>query len=183
MRRILLAIRVFFRILFVAGVARRVDQILGGAEGAAGAVGGTVSTTRREGPPAARPPPRSDALTLLATLQREARLVDFLKEPLEGYSDAQIGSVAREVHRDCVAVLERLFALRPVLANEEGAEVEVAAGFDTGRYRLLGNVTGEPPFRGHMVHHGWEATVCELPTWSGTAAAARVVAAVEVELE
>lgn len=183
MRRILLALRVFFRTLFDGGVARQVDQILGGAEGAAGAVGGQVSPTQGERPLVPRAPARSDALTLLATLQREARLVDFVKEPLEGYSDAQVGAAAREVHRDCVAVLERLFALRPVLADEEGAEVEVAAGFDPGRYRLLGNVTGEPPFRGRMVHHGWEATVCELPTWSGTAAAARVMAAVEVELK
>jgi hypothetical protein len=51
--------------------------------------------------PAAAPRPRSEALTLLATLQREARFVDFIKESLEGYSDAQIGAVARDVHRDC----------------------------------------------------------------------------------
>ena len=60
---------------------------------------------------------------MLATLQREARFVDFVKESLEGYADAQIGAVARDVHRDCGAVLERLFALRPVLADqEEGGE-------------------------------------------------------------
>ena len=36
--------------------------------------------------------------------------------------------------------------------------MEVPAGFDAGRYRLTGNVTGEPPFRGRLVHPGWEAT-------------------------
>ena len=46
------------------------------------------------------------------------------------------------------------------------------AGFDPGRWRLTGNVTGEPPFHGRLVHPGWEATICELPTWSGSAAAA-----------
>ena len=35
---------------------------------------------------------RHDALSLLAVLQREARLLDFLKEPVEGYSDAQVGA-------------------------------------------------------------------------------------------
>ncbi len=60
--------------------------------------------------PAAAPRGRSEALTLLATLQREARFVDFIMESLEGYSDAQIGAVARDVHRDCGKVLERLFA-------------------------------------------------------------------------
>ena len=90
-----------------------------------------------------------------------------------GYSDAQIGAAARDVHRDCGAVLARMFALRPAMAEEEGKEVEVPAGFDSGRWRLTGNVTGEPPFHGRLVHPGWEATICELPTWSGSAAAAR----------
>lgn len=125
---------------------------------------------------------RSEAITLLATLQREARLVDFLKEPLVGYSDAQIGAVARDVHRDCAKVLDRLFAIAPVVDQEDGTEVEVPAGFDAGRYRLSGNVVGEPPFRGRLVHHGWEATRCELPAWSGSDAGARIIAPVEVEM-
>jgi hypothetical protein len=183
MRRILLALRVFFRTLFDAGVARQVDQLLRGAVAAGPVLGDKPAPPPKRGPSPPRPPARNDALSLLATLQREARFVDFVQEPLEGYSDAQIGAAAREVHRDCAIVLGRLFALRPVVPDEEGAEVEVAAGFDTGRYRLLGNVAGQPPFRGRMTHHGWEATACELPTWSGTAAAARVVAPVEVELK
>jgi hypothetical protein len=76
-----------------------------------------------------------------------------------------------------------MFALRPAVAEEEGKEVEVPAGFDAGRWRLTGNVTGQPPFHGRLVHPGWEATVCELPTWSGSAAAARIVAPAEVELK
>ena len=97
--------------------------------------------------PAAKKPRRvirSDAVTLLDALQREARFVDFVQEPLADYSDAQIGAVARDVHRDCGRVLERLFALRPIEQREDGAEMEVPAGFDAGRYRLTGNVTGEP---------------------------------------
>jgi hypothetical protein len=182
MRRILLAIRVFFRTLFDADVARQVAEILDKGKTAGAATGEPVPGRKAEQPRAPRPAAPSDALTLLATLQREARFVDFVKEPLESYSDAQIGAAAREVHRGCATVLERLFALRPVLCDEEGAEVEVPAGFDAGRYRLVGDVAGEPPFHGRMTHHGWEATTCELPTWSGTAATARVVAPVEVEL-
>jgi len=125
---------------------------------------------------------RSDALTLLSTLQREARFVDFIREPLDSYSDAQIGAAVRDVHRDCGDVLERLFALRAIASEEEGAEIEVAAGFEAARYRLTGHVTGEPPFRGWLRHHGWEATRVELPSWSGTKAAARTIAPVEVEL-
>ncbi len=183
MRRVLVAIRVFFAALFSAQVARQVDEILrrpalpppGEAQEGAG--------PKPKPPPRPKLPARSDALTLLATLQREARLVDFVKEPLAGYSDAQIGAAARDVHRDCGAVLDRLFELRPVLEQEEGSGVDVPAGFDAGRYRLTGNVTGQPPFRGRLAHHGWEAARCELPAWSGSAASARVVAPAEVELK
>jgi hypothetical protein len=134
-------------------------------------------------PAAPKPPVRSEAITLLAALQREARFVDFIQESLAGYSDAQIGAAARDVHRDCGAVLQRMFALRAAVTEEEGKEVEIPAGFDAGRWRLTGNVTGEPPFHGRLVHPGWEATTCELPTWSGNAAAARIVAPAEVELK
>jgi hypothetical protein len=177
MRCILLAFRAFFVILFNAAAAKRI------AEALAGEAQPAVEPPKPKQPPAPKPPTRSEAVTLLAALQREARFVDFVKEPLEGYSDAQIGAAARDVHRDCGKLLERLFAIKPLLGQTEGAEVDVPAGFDAGRYRLTGNVTGEPPFRGRLVHPGWEAVQCELPTWSGTAAAARVVAPAEVELK
>jgi hypothetical protein len=134
-------------------------------------------------PQAPKPPARNEAITLLAALQREARFVDFIQESLAGYTDAQIGAAARDVHRDCGTVLKRMFALQPAVTEQENAEVEVAAGFDPGRWRLTGNVTGEPPFRGRLVHPGWEATACELPTWSGSPSAARIVAPAEVELK
>jgi hypothetical protein len=133
--------------------------------------------------PVAAPRPRSEALTLLATLQREARFVDFLMESLEGYSDAQIGAVARDVHRDCAKVLERLFALAPVVPQQEGEAVEVPSGFDPAKYRLTGNVVGKPPFHGQLAHHGWEAAKCDMPVWSGKEAVARIIAPVEVELK
>ena len=136
-------------------------------------------------PAAPKPPPkpaRSEAVTLLAALQREARFVDFIKEPLDGYSDAQIGAAARDVHRDCGKVLDRLLAIRAIDSQEEGSTLEVPAGFDAGRYRLTGNVAGNPPFRGRLVHHGWEAGEVQLPEWSGTPQSARVIAPIEVEL-
>lgn len=183
MRRFWIALRIFFATLFRVEVAREVEQLLGGAapgERGKGEKKEKMPKPERKKPPS---PVRSDALTLLATLQREARFVDFIQEPLAGYSDAQIGAVARDVHRDCGRVLERLFALKPIADQDEGAEVEVPAGFDAGRFRVTGNVTGEPPFRGRLRHPGWEATACELPSWSGSEAAARTVAPVEVELE
>jgi len=181
MRRIWLAIRVFFLTLFSADVAGRVRGALAG-ELPSGPKA-EKPAPKPKGPPAAKTPARSEALTLLATLQREARFVDFIQEPLEGYADAQIGAAARDVHRDCAAVLARLFDFRPVVGDEEGAAIEVPAGFDAGKYRLVGNVTGEPPYRGKLTHHGWQAAKCELPAWTGSPASAKIVAPVEVELE
>jgi hypothetical protein len=190
MTRIWLAIRIFFLVLFQGPVARQVAEVLekrkiekSGITEAEPQVkaGGKVESK----PPAVKQAPkpvRSEAITLLATLQREARFVDFIKEPLDSYSDAQIGAAVRDVHRDCARVLDRLFAIGLVIDQEEGSSVEVPPGFDAGRYRLTGNVVGDPPFRGRLVHHGWEAAEIQLPAWSGTQQSARVVAPVEVEL-
>jgi hypothetical protein len=185
MRRIWLAIRVFFAVLFHADMAARVEAILRGEAPKTPAVDQVPKPEARAEPKKGPPPKvplRSEAITLLATLQREARFVDFLKEQLGGYTDAQIGAVARDVHRDCGLVIERLFGPVPVLSQEEGSEVEVPGGFDSGRFRLTGNVAGEPPFRGRLAHHGWEATRCDVPAWSGKATSARVIAPAEVEL-
>lgn len=177
--RIFFAIRIFFRVLFSGAAAARVRQVFSAEESPAGK---TLVKPKAAEPAAPKPPARSEAITLLAALQREARFVDFIQESLAGYSDAQVGAVARDVHRDCAAAIQRMFALRPAVAEEEGKEVEIAAGFDAARWRLTGNVTGQPPFRGRLVHPGWEASICELPTWSGAAGSARIVAPAEIEL-
>lgn len=180
MNRIILAVRVFFAVLFSRRRADRVAEALAAEPSGQAAL--PSEAARAPKPPATKPAARSDALNLLAALQREGRLVDFLMEPLDGYTDAQIGAAVRDVHRDCAQVLERFFALRPAASETEGASVEVPAGFDPGRYRLLGQVSGQGPFRGRLVHPGWEASRCELPTWTGAAAAARVIAPIEVEV-
>jgi hypothetical protein len=178
--RLILAIRVFFAVLFDAAFAARVKACVESPTGS--------EVEPKKGPPitprpeAPKPPVRSDAITLLATLQREARFIDLVQEPLDQYPDEQVGAAARDVIRDCRAVLDRLFALRPVVLDEEGAKIDVPAGFDQGRFRMTGNVAGEPPFSGSLVHHGWEASKCEVPVWTGSTQAALVVAPVEVEL-
>jgi hypothetical protein len=177
--RLGLAFRAFFRVLGNAAVAERVAAAL---QETGVAPGGPVSVPAPQVPPPAPKPARSEALTLLATLQREARFIDFILEPLEAFSDAQVGAVARDVHRDCGKVMERLFGIQAVVAAEEGSAIELPPGFDAGRHRLTGNIAGPPPFRGKLVHHGWEATRCDLPAWTGTPEAARVVAPAEVQV-
>jgi hypothetical protein len=180
--RIGTAFRAFFRALGNADIAHQIDEVLAGGPTKPTAAALLPSIAAPQKPEATKKPTRSEALTLLAALQREARLVDFLKEKLDGFSDAQIGAAARDVHRDSGAVLERMFAVRPLTEDAEGAVVEVAAGFDPLRYQLTGEVAGSPPFRGTLRHHGWQATKCELPAWTGTDAAQKIVAPMELEV-
>jgi hypothetical protein len=109
------------------------------------------------------PPPKpvklsGEPLRLLALLQRKGRLLDFLLEDISGASDEQIGAGVRELHKESQAVLKEHLSLAPVLAHQEGDTVEAPPGFDPSAVRLTGNVTGQPPFRGVLKHHGWRVT-------------------------
>ena len=181
--RIGLAISAFFRVLFDRQAADHVRRLLRGQVSAEATQEATTSESARQAPAPAPPPARSDAINLLATLQREARFVDLVQESLDQYSDAQVGAAARNVLRDCGGVLERLFGLQPVIADAEGAQVQTPAEVDPGRYRVLGTPSGSPPYTGSLAHHGWEACHCKLPSWQGHPAAAMVIAPAEVEVQ
>lgn len=180
MSRFFLALRTFFAILGNAQLASKVAGLLAPPSSVPSDDKGAAAT--RPAPQAPVKPARSEALTLLATLQQEARFIDLVQEPLDQYTDAQIGAAARDVMRNSAKVLERLFDLQPIESTDEGAVVEVPAGYDPQRFRLTGNVSASPPVRGRVVHHGWRAAACQLPTWNGRAESADVVAAVEVEV-
>jgi hypothetical protein len=119
-------------------------------------------------PPATTPPPRAQddsaaAVQLLSLLQKEGRLLDFLQEDIDGYSDEQVGAAVRTIHSSCREVLREHVGLEPVLPGAEESRVTVDPGFDPSRVRLIGNVTGNPPFAGILRHHGWRATALSLP--------------------
>ena len=124
---------------------------------------------------------RDGALALLALLQRDGRLVDFLREPLDGFADADIGAAARDVHRGCKKVLDQYFTLEPVLPGADDAKVTVPKGFDPAEIRVIGEAKGEPPFAGALRHHGWRAAKAQLPTLADGVDRA-IVAPAEVEL-
>ncbi|HVX11397.1 MAG TPA: DUF2760 domain-containing protein [Pirellulales bacterium] len=172
-----LAFRVFFRVLLDAAWAERVRPLLAGESPPPASVAPAVAPK-----PSKKAPARNDALNLLAMLQREARLVDFVQEPIADYTDAQIGAAVRDVHRDSAAVLKRVFALEPICNEAEGNTIELTGDFDAARYRLAGQVPDHPPFRGALAHHGWQATQCVLAEWTGAESAALVVAPAVVEL-
>ena len=185
MGRIGTAFRVFFRVLGDGNVAQDVDRLLSGERIAVSVEPQPVeqSEARRATPPPAKPTSkRSDALDLLAAMQREARFIDFIKESLGEYSDEQIGAAVRDIHRDCAKLLDRVLTLEPVATEEEGSPIELPVGYEAARYRLSGNVGGQPPLRGRLVHRGWQAGRCEIPAWTGSEAASRIIAPAEVEI-
>ena len=121
------------------------------------------------------------ALQLLALLQRDARLIDFVQEDLSGYSDAEIGGPARLVHEGCAKVLREHFTLAPVRPEAEGSRITLNQGFDARAIRLTGNVVGQAPFQGALSHRGWRATEVKLPKLA-EGHDATVLAQAEVEL-
>ncbi|QGU32915.1 DUF2760 domain-containing protein [Thermochromatium tepidum] len=121
------------------------------------------------------------ALLLLGLLQREGRLIDFLQEEIQGYSDAEIGRGARVVHQGCRKVLNDYLSLAPVYDAPEGSRVTLEPGFDAAAIRPTGNLVGEPPFSGTLAHRGWRVTEIRLPQLT-PGHDPRILAAAEVEL-
>lgn len=102
-------------------------------------------------------------LYLLSLLQQSSRLVDFLKEDISSFSDAQVGAAVRKIHADCGKSLEDLITIRPLYEEKEGETISVAAGYNPNEVRIVGKIKGEPPFKGILVHRGWKAHKRSLP--------------------
>ncbi len=149
--------------------AEKYEQKLGDARKEREAAEGKLGKARDDG-----------ALAVLSWLQREGRLVDFCMESIDGYDDAQVGAAVRAIHQGCKKVLDQALSLEPVLPGEDGARVKVPVGFDPVAIQLAGNVRGQPPFEGTLVHHGWrtgKVAVAVPESIDG-----RVLAPAEVEL-
>ena len=136
-------------------------------------------------PPLPVPEPRQSsegAIQMLAALQREGRLIDFLQEDLGAYEDSQIGAAVRSIHTGCREILKEHMDIKPVFEEKEGSSVTIPAGFDTTAIRLTGNVSGNPPFRGTLRHRGWKVERIQLPQSQGQKDR-RILAPAEVEIE
>lgn len=110
----------------------------------------------------AKAPPDS-ALLLLGLFQKEARLVDFLQQDVGEFSDQQVGAAARVVHEGLRRVLDDCVTIAPVRDEPEGGRVTLPAGFDQSEVRITGQLVGDPPFKGTLVHAGWKAQDLRLP--------------------
>ncbi len=102
-------------------------------------------------------------LCLLSVLQREGRLLDFFDEDLNLYDDEQIGAAVRSIQEDCKKTIAKYIAPKPIVDKDDGEEVVVEPGFDPDSIRLVGNVSGKPPFKGILRHRGWKAGKNEIP--------------------
>ena len=170
MNRLFLAFLWFFKILFGSGKAelQEMERRMALPEPAPVKAAPPKEAPRpvvQEAPRKAEPKVRVEdgALRMLAVLQTEGRLIDFLLEDIAAYPDDQIGAAVRGIHADCRSALEKAAKITPVLGGEEGSMVRVDRGFDPSAIRVVGNVKGEPPFSGALRHHGWKVAELSLP--------------------
>ena len=142
-----------------------------------------VPVTQPSPAPEPQVPHEAAAIQMLAILQRQGRLIDFLQEDLNQFDDAQIGAAVRNVHSGCKSAIEEHVDLAPIYTEAEGSRVEVQPGFDAYAVRLTGAVSGEPPFYGTLQHRGWRVNQITLPSQASAQASAQVIAPAEVEVE
>jgi hypothetical protein len=181
--RVAIAFRCFFSILFhgdlPSDIVQKPVQPASPASHMPTAAQASASRPKEMERPASEAFDR--AVQMLALLQRDGRLIDFLAENISPYPDAQLGAAVRTIHEACRKVLEHYVKLEPILNSEENQPLTVQSGFDPAAIKLLGNVTGEPPIRGVLRHKGWrvkEVNLPPLPQGSGR----MVIAPAEVEL-
>lgn len=163
-----------FKVLFDAECAQRLQRAAAGETPPPPAPAPAAAPFLQRAAPDA-------ALQLLGLLQRDGRFIDFLEEEVTQYTDAQVGAAARVVHEGCRKALREHVVLHPVRTEQEGARITLAPGFDAGAIRLTGNVSGQPPFTGTLVHRGWRVAEVKLPQLSATHDT-RILAPAEVEL-
>jgi hypothetical protein len=175
----------FFRVLFDASFAGRAWFVREGLPELAPPAPPpeSIPSTKPSAVPApALPPPSIDAaLQLLALLQREGRLVDFLEQDVATFPDADVGAAARVVHEGCRKALRSHAKIAPIRSEEEGTRVTLAAGFSPAEVKLSGKVAGSGPYSGILRHRGWRAVDLELATPTGDHDP-RILAPAEVEI-
>jgi len=123
----------------------------------------------------------ASAMQLLSIMQKEARVVDFFMQSVDGYSDAEVASAARVIHTGGQKVFKDYIQVEPVRSEQEETTVTVDAGFNPEEIRLVGRVSGQAPFRGVLIHKGWRVKKITLPQLLA-AHDVRVLAPAEVEL-
>ncbi|XOV78824.1 MAG: DUF2760 domain-containing protein [Aestuariibacter sp.] len=103
------------------------------------------------------------ALQLIAILQKDGRLIDFIQEDVNQFSDEQVAAAARVVHQGVKKALNDHVQFSPATKEPEGSAITLNKDFDRNQYRLTGNINGEGPFHGTLIHKGWCVDKVVLP--------------------
>jgi hypothetical protein len=176
LNRILLAFRSFFALLFQGTLPDDIVRALH--------LSRSAPAPAKAAAPVPAPAVRvsSDgALQMLAILQRDSRLVDFLMEDITSYADEQIGAAVRELHDQCRDSMARYVTLQPVIDGVEGTFAK-APSADANVVKFVGNVPAKPPTGGTLRHKGWRAVKIDLPAL-GAKQDAAIIAPAEIEIE
>jgi hypothetical protein len=170
--RILLAFRAFFAILFGNSLP---PELIPTAPKSAG--------PKAAAPSAPQPTlnPNASALQLLAILQRDSRLIDFLMEDISSYEDEQIGAAVRSLHDQARDSMARYLSLQPVIDGVEGAYTRPPSS-DPAQVKFIGNVPAGKPEGGVLRHKGWRAAKVDLPPINPKQDAT-IIAPAEIEIE
>ena len=169
MSRIPLAFRAFFAILFGRPLPKEIKTPAPGPK-----------------PPAPakaepQPPNPAHALQLLAILQRDSRLLDFLMEDIASFEDDQIGAAVRSLDDQARDSLARYLSLQPVIDGVEGAYTRPATT-DPAAVKFIGNVPATKPEGGTLRHKGWRCAKVDLPALNSKQDAT-IIAPAEIEIE
>ncbi len=181
MNRIFLAFRAFFNLLFQGRLSDELMSDLGVSRRAAASPTPAAKTAAAAAPAVPAMKTSDGALQMLAILQRDSRLLDFLMEDIGGYADDQIGAAVRELHDQCRDSVSRYVTLQPVIDGVEGTFVQ-APSKDPNLVKFVGNVPAQPPSGGTLRHKGWRAVKVDLPAPAGKQDAT-VLAPAEIEIE
>ena len=106
---------------------------------------------------------KGDVLTLLSSLQKQGRFIDFVMGDISQFPDSQIGAAARVVHRGCQTAMSEYLDLEPIHGDQEGSTVPLKEDEQGELYRFIGDLDSEPPKQGRLVHKGWKTKKLQLP--------------------
>lgn len=183
--RLGLALRAFWLALFDRDAGEQIAILL---DAPTGALVDQQPTVTRDAPITKPPPTQSSpaqnpAITLLATLQRDARLIDLIYENLDQYQDAQVGAAARPCLKQCRQSLDRILKIEKLVTAAENDTITVPADAAVSRFRWIGESSSSKTSTAKLVHPGWQAASIQLPQWSGQAEDAEIIAPAQVTCE
>lgn len=104
---------------------------------------------------------RAEGAALVLALLQEGRLVDFLRQDVASFEDADIGAAARVVHEGCNKALRGRVEIEPVFTEKEGAKVSTE-GKPASQFKLTGQVKAGIT-SGTLRHKGWRVATLALP--------------------